>query len=107
MFLVCISYSDCLLYLGPVSDRTCALHYFSGGVGETSRDCKHSKYNSLNMSTEYRTATEEFSSIIERLQPVVLSNFVLWLDLKVAEFKVYGQMTFSKWLIEILYETDN
>ncbi|KAL5007842.1 hypothetical protein ScPMuIL_016648 [Solemya velum] len=44
------------------------------------------------MSTDYHTAQGDFTSIVYRLQPMVLSNFVMWLDLKVAEFKVYGQM---------------
>ncbi|KAL5018120.1 hypothetical protein ScPMuIL_003842 [Solemya velum] len=44
------------------------------------------------MSTDYHVAQGDFSSIVYRLQPMVLSNFVMWLDLKVAEFKVYGQM---------------
>lgn len=48
------------------------------------------------MSTDYHTAQGDFTSIVYRLQPMVLSNFVMWLDLKVAEFKVYGQMLLGK-----------
>ncbi|KAL5018913.1 hypothetical protein ScPMuIL_004635 [Solemya velum] len=44
------------------------------------------------MSIDYHTAQGDFGSIVHNLQPMVLSNFVMWLDLKVAEFKVYGQM---------------
>lgn len=53
----------------------------------------------IKMSTDYHTAQGDFTSIVFRLQPMVLSNFVMWLDLKVAEFKVYGQMLLgkSKW----------
>lgn len=48
------------------------------------------------MSNDYHTAQGDFGSIVNNLQPMVLSNFVMWLDLKVAEFKVYGQMILGK-----------
>lgn len=44
------------------------------------------------MARDYHTAQDDFGSIVQRLQPMVLTNFVMWLDMKVAEFKVYGQM---------------
>ncbi|KAL5009661.1 hypothetical protein ScPMuIL_011966 [Solemya velum] len=44
------------------------------------------------MALDYHTAQEDFTFIVEKLPPMFLANFVMWLDLKVAEYKVFGQM---------------
>lgn len=42
------------------------------------------------MNRDYHSAQEDFNVIIRKLQPWVLSNFVMWLDIKVAEYKIFG-----------------
>lgn len=49
-----------------------------------------------NMALDYHTAQGDFSTIVQQLHPWVLSNFVMWLDLKVAEYKVLGKMALGK-----------
>ncbi|XP_033732841.1 uncharacterized protein LOC117322176 [Pecten maximus] len=41
---------------------------------------------------ELLSIKEDFGSMIDRIQPWILSHFVMWLDLKIAEYKVYGYM---------------
>ncbi|XP_063423442.1 zinc finger protein 713-like [Mytilus trossulus] len=42
------------------------------------------------MNKDYHSAQEDFDVIIRKLTPWVLSNFVMWLDVKVAEYKIFG-----------------
>ena len=35
---------------------------------------------------------KDFSQLISQIQPWTLSHFVMWLDIKVAEYKVFGRM---------------
>ncbi|XP_076092805.1 uncharacterized protein LOC143064111 [Mytilus galloprovincialis] len=42
------------------------------------------------MNLDYHSAQEDFDVIIRKLTPWVLSNFVMWLDVKVAEYKIFG-----------------
>lgn len=35
---------------------------------------------------------KDFSSLVGNVHPWMLSHFVMWLDIKVAEYKVYGHM---------------
>jgi len=37
-----------------------------------------------------------FSNMMRRVQPWILSHFIMWLDLKVAEYKVLGYMVLGK-----------
>lgn len=37
-----------------------------------------------------------FSNMMKRVQPWVLSHFIMWLDLKVAEYKVLGYMVLGE-----------
>ncbi|KAL5009642.1 hypothetical protein ScPMuIL_011947, partial [Solemya velum] len=48
------------------------------------------------MALDYHTAQGDFSTIVQQLHPWVLSNFVMWLDLKVAEYKVLGKMALDE-----------
>ncbi|XP_069110029.1 specificity protein transcription factor 3-like isoform X1 [Argopecten irradians] len=45
---------------------------------------------------ELLSIKEDFGSMIDRLQPWILSHFVIWLDLKIAEYKVYGYMMLNE-----------
>jgi len=42
------------------------------------------------MSLDYNAAQESFNEVLCKLHPWVLSNFIMWLDLKIAEYKVFG-----------------
>ncbi|KAL5009643.1 hypothetical protein ScPMuIL_011948 [Solemya velum] len=44
------------------------------------------------MGMEYRVAQSEVRTILNKLPPVFLSTFMLWLDQKVVEFKAFGQV---------------
>ncbi|KAJ8307095.1 hypothetical protein KUTeg_015179 [Tegillarca granosa] len=46
----------------------------------------------MSSSSDLMNVKHEFTSLIQEVQPWILSHFVMWLDLKVAEFKVYGYM---------------
>ncbi|KAL5018195.1 hypothetical protein ScPMuIL_003917 [Solemya velum] len=48
------------------------------------------------MSADYQIVRDNFSSMVYKLQPMVMANFVLWLDMKVSEFKVHGKMLLSE-----------
>ena len=39
---------------------------------------------------------KDFSALISQIQPWTLSHFVMWLDIKVAEYKVFGRMIMGK-----------
>ncbi|KAL5010925.1 hypothetical protein ScPMuIL_013230 [Solemya velum] len=38
------------------------------------------------------TVKLDFISMVQKAQPFALSHFIMWLDLKVAEYKVFGYM---------------
>lgn len=40
-----------------------------------------------------------FSNMMKRVQPWILSHFIMWLDLKIAEYKVLGYMVLGKFSI--------
>lgn len=44
------------------------------------------------MTLDLHTVKEDFSVMVQKVQPWTLSQFVMWLDLKVAEYKVHGYM---------------
>ncbi|KAL5009640.1 hypothetical protein ScPMuIL_011945 [Solemya velum] len=44
------------------------------------------------VSQDYRTAQIDFRTIVNRLHPLALSTFLLWLDHKVSEFKAFGHV---------------
>ena len=48
------------------------------------------------MKTDYELAQEDFNSLIKRLPPWALSNFVVWVDLKIAEYKIFGRVLSGK-----------
>ena len=51
---------------------------------------------SSNMSVDLMGMKESFSSMVQKVQPWILSHFMIWLDLKVAEYKVHGHMILGK-----------
>ncbi|GAB1611132.1 probable serine/threonine-protein kinase DDB_G0282963 [Argonauta hians] len=44
------------------------------------------------MTLDLHTVKEDFADMVQKVQPWTLSQFVMWLDLKVAEYKVHGYM---------------
>ncbi|XP_046581064.1 A-agglutinin anchorage subunit-like [Haliotis rubra] len=46
--------------------------------------------------TDLLSLKQAFCDIVQRAQPWILSHFVMWLDLKVAEYKVYGYMVLEQ-----------
>lgn len=44
------------------------------------------------MTLDLHTVKEDFALMVQKVQPWTLSQFVMWLDLKVAEYKVHGYM---------------
>ncbi|XP_029638333.1 uncharacterized protein LOC115213480 isoform X2 [Octopus sinensis] len=44
------------------------------------------------MSGDLMGMKENFTSMVQKVQPWILSHFMMWLDLKVAEYKVHGCM---------------
>ncbi|OWF49361.1 uncharacterized protein LOC110451913 [Mizuhopecten yessoensis] len=46
---------------------------------------------------ELLSIKEDFGSMIDRIQPWILSHFVMWLDLKIAEYKVNGYMMLDEY----------
>ena len=42
---------------------------------------------------------KDFSALISQIQPWTLSHFVMWLDIKVAEYKVFGRMIMGNFML--------
>lgn len=53
---------------------------------------QRTKSKSSNMSADLMGMKESFSFMVQKVQPWILSHFMIWLDLKVAEYKVHGHM---------------
>ncbi|XP_052075468.1 uncharacterized protein LOC127712913 [Mytilus californianus] len=43
------------------------------------------------MTTNFYSAQEDFTRLISALPPFDLSKFVIWLDLKISEYKIFGR----------------
>ena len=55
------------------------------------------------MTTDYHSAQEDFNCLISKLPPWVLSNFIMWLDIRVAEYKIFGRILSGEPLITIAF----
>ena len=50
---------------------------------------------------ELGAVKKDFSNLLAQVQPWTLSHFVMWLDIKVAEYKVFGRMIMGKLILEL------
>lgn len=48
------------------------------------------------MSLSLEALKENFTNIIENASPDVIDRFVVWLDMKISEFKINGKMNLGK-----------
>ena len=46
----------------------------------------------MSMMLDLGIVKKDFTSLMGNIHPWMLSHFVMWLDIKVAEYKVYGHM---------------
>lgn len=56
------------------------------------------------MSGDLMGMKENFTSMVQKVQPWILSHFMMWLDLKVAEYKVHGCMILGESQLKLLWK---
>ncbi len=47
-------------------------------------------------STELVRLKQSFASLVQKAAPLQMPSFIVWLDVKLAEYKVNGYMTLGK-----------